>query len=133
MNQEPSFISSVQAGESYRGKGFLGLFGKEVALVIQVSIDDAHPLEKEAKIINEQFINWLKRNGDNCVNLIMVFQAHHDMADQIIDTCQTIVNQDLGFDEVIRKLYSSVGVIDPITGEVRDFKSKWINGKNEFK
>src|SRR5436190_16576176 len=123
--REPMFTSSVKAQEASTPKGPLGLFGKTHALAITVVIDDLHPLEKEMRIINEHYINWLKRRGKDCDELILAFTAPPKSADAILAQCRRLLTQDVGDEKTLAAIDITVLVVDAESEEHREFKLKW--------
>jgi hypothetical protein len=119
------FASSVKAQEASGPKGPLGLFGKTYALAITVIIDDSHPLDKEMRIINEHYINWLKRRGKNCEDLILAFTAPPDSTDAILAQCRRMLMQDVGDEKTLAAMDIAVLVVDPVTEEHKEYKLKW--------
>ena len=123
--REPMFTSSVKAQEASTPKGPLGLFGKTHALAITVVIDDLHPLEKEMRIINEHYINWLKRRGKDCDELILAFTASPNSVDTILDQCRRLLMQDVGDEKTLAAMEITVLVVDAETEEHKEYKLKW--------
>lgn len=119
------FISSVKAQEASGTKGPLGLFGKTYALAITVIIDDLHPLEKEMRIINEHYINWLKRRGKDCDELILAFTAPSNSADAILTQCRRLLMQDVGDEKTLAAMEITVLVVDAESEEHKEYKLKW--------
>jgi len=103
----------------------LGLFGKTYALAITVIIDDLHPLDKEMRIINEHYINWLKRRGKDCEDLILAFTAPSDSTDAILTQYRRLLMQDVGDAKALAAMDITVLVVDSKTEEHREFKLKW--------
>jgi len=123
--QEPMFTSSVKAQEASGPKGLLGLFGKTYALAITVIIDDMHPLKQEMRIINEHYINWLKRRGKGCDELILAFTAPPNSADTILTHCRRLLMQDVGGEKTLAAMDITVLVVDAETEEHKEYKLKW--------
>jgi len=103
----------------------LGLFGKTCALAITVIIDDLHPLENEMRIINEHYINWLKRRGKDCDELILAFTAPPKSADAILAQCRRLLMQDVGDEKTLAAIDITVLVVDAESEEHKEFKLKW--------
>jgi len=119
------FISSVKAQETSGSKGPLGLFGKAYALAITVIIDDLHPLENEMRIINEHYINWLKRRGKACHELIIAFTAATNSTDSILARCRRLLMQDVGDEKTLAAMDITILVVDAESEEHKEYKLKW--------
>jgi hypothetical protein len=119
------FTSSANAREASRPKGPLGLFGKTYALAITVIIDDLHPLEKEIRVINEHYINWLQRRGKGCADFILAFTAPPNSADAILAQCRRLLMQDVGDEKVLAAMEVTVVVVDAETENHKEYKLKW--------
>lgn len=115
------------------GKGLFGLFGTSYALSVTATLDDQHPLEKEIKIINEQFINWLNRHGKQCKTLIIAFNAPHSLVDNIVSLSTELINQPLNHDDVMYDMDIILGIIDPVSQELREFRAGLSNGRMIYK
>ncbi len=119
------FTSSVKAQEVTWNKGPLGLLGKRYGLAIQVIIDDEHPLEQEMRIINEHYINWHKRRGRGCHDLILAFTAPARLKDQIQSQCQRLLRQNVGEERTLAAMDIDLAIVDSETEEVSEYKLKW--------
>jgi hypothetical protein len=119
------FTSSVKAQEASGSKGPFGLFGKCYALMITVIIDDSHPLEKEMRIINEHYVNWLKRRGKGCEDLVLGFTAPANSAEAILTQCRRLLMQDVGNEKTLAAMNIEVVVVDAGTEESKQYKLKW--------
>ncbi len=117
--------SSVKAQEITWNKGPLGLFGKRYGLAIQVVIDDLHPLEKEMRIINEHYINWHRRRGKDCHDLILAFTAPASSKDLIVSSCRRLLMQDVGDEKTLAAMDVDLVVVDSETEETTEYKLKW--------
>jgi hypothetical protein len=119
------FISSVKAQEASGSKGPLGLFGKSYALAITVIIDDAHSLADEMRVINEHYINWLKRRGKSCQDLILGFTAPPNSENAILDQCRRLLMQSVGDEKTLAAMNVEVVIVNAENEESREFKLKW--------
>jgi len=119
------FTSSVKAQEITWNKGPLGLFGKRYGLAVQVIIDNLHPLEKEMQIINEHYINWHKRRGKDCHDLILAFTAHRSSKELILSQCQRLLMQDVGDEKTLAAMDIDLVIVDSQTKEATEHKLKW--------
>jgi hypothetical protein len=119
------FASSVKAQEASGSKGPFGLFGKCHALMITVIIDESHPLEKEMRIINEHYVNWLKRRGKACEDVVLGFTAPPNSETAILNQCRSLLMQDVGDEKTLAALNVEVVVVDADTKESKQFKLKW--------
>ena len=119
------FTSSVKAQEASGSKGPFGLFGKSYALAITVIIDNAHPLDKEMRIINEHYINWLKSRGKDCQDLILAFTAPPNSADAILSQCRRLLMQDVADDKTLAAMNVDVVIVDAETQIDTRYKLKW--------
>lgn len=93
--------------------------------MITVIIDDSHPLEKEMRIINERYVNWLKRHGKHCEDLVLGFTAPANSEEAILTQCRRLLMQDVGDDKTLAAMNVDVVVVDASTGESKQFKLKW--------
>jgi hypothetical protein len=121
---KPTFTSSVKAQEASGPKGPLGLFGKTYALGITVIIDNSHPLEKEMRIVNEHYVDWLKHRGKDCTHLVLGFTADPTLTDAILSQCRRLLMQDLGDEETVAALDVTVVIVDIETEEHKEYKLK---------
>jgi hypothetical protein len=119
------FTSSVKAQEASGAKGPFGLFGKSYALAITVIIDDSHPLEKEMRIINEHYIEWLKRRGKNCVDFVLGFTAPPNSEEAILTQCRRLLMQDAGDEKTLAAMNFNVVVVNSETEESKEYVLKW--------
>ncbi len=119
------FSSSVKAQEITWKKGPLGLLGKRYGMAVQVIIDDEHPLEQEMRIINEHYVNWHKRRGKECHDLILAFTAPGKLKDKIRSQCQRLLMQDIGEERTLAAMDIDLAIVDSATEEVSEYKLKW--------
>jgi hypothetical protein len=119
------FTTSVKAQEASGPKGPFGLFGKSYALVISVTIDGLHPLEKEIRIINEHYVNWLKRRGKNCRDIVLGFTAPPHSEEAILDQCRRLLMQDIGDEMMLAAMNVQVVVVNADSGESKEYQLKW--------
>jgi hypothetical protein len=119
------FTSSVKAQEASGRKGPLGLFGKTYALAMTVIVDDSHPLDKEMPIINEHYINWLKRRGTDCHELMLAFTTSPDLTEAILTRCRRLLMQDVGAEKTLAAMDVTVLVVDAESEEHKEYKLKW--------
>ena len=119
------FVSSVNAREASGPKGPFGLFGKSYALAITVVIDDEHPLDREMRIINEHYLNWLKRRGRNCHELILGFTAPPNSAEAILARCRRLLMQDAGDEKTLAAMEVDVVIVDAESRADTHYKLKW--------
>jgi len=119
------FISSVKTQEASGPKGRFGLFGKTYTLAITVIIDDSHPLDKEMRIINEHYVNWLKRRGKDCRDLIFAFTAPPHSDDAILSQCRRLLMQDAGDKKALAAMEIDVVIVDAETQVDTHYKLKW--------
>jgi hypothetical protein len=119
------FTSSVNAKEASGPKGPFGLFGKTYALAITVIIDDSHPLDNEMRIINEHYVNWLRRRGKDCHELILAFTTSPKLTDAILTQCQRLLLQAVGDEKTLAAMDVTVLVVDIETDEHKEYKLKW--------
>lgn len=128
------FISSVKAHEASGSKGPLGLFGKSYALAITVIIDDSHPLADEMRVINEHYINWHKRRGKSCEDLVLGFTAPPNSETAILEQCRRLLMQSVGDDKTLAAMNVDVVIVNAENEESREFKLKWDpNAKPDIK
>jgi hypothetical protein len=119
------FTSSVNAREVTWPKGPFGLLGNRYGLAITVLIDEWHPLEKEIRVVNEHYINWLKRHGKNCCDLILVFESPASSTEAILAQCRRLLKQDVGDDKTLAAMDIEVGIVDSETKTETQYKLKW--------
>ncbi len=119
------FKSSVKAQEITWNKGPLGLFGKRYGLAIQVIIDDLHPLEKEMRVINEHYVNWHRRRGRDCHDLILAFTAPGNLKDLIVSDCRRLLMQKVGDEKTLAAMDVDLVVVDSETEEATEYKLGW--------
>jgi hypothetical protein len=109
--------TTVKAQEASGPDGF--------GLGISLVIDEDHPVEKEMRIVNEYYINWLARRRTACRDLVMAFEAPPSEFEKIIAQCKLLLNQNLGMNEVVSKLEITVELINLHTGETKELNMKW--------
>ena len=93
--------------------------------MITVIIDDSHPLEKEMRVINEHYVNWLKRRGKQCEDLVLGFTAPANSEEAILNQCRRLLMQDAGDQKTLAAMTVDVVVVDAKTEESKQFKLKW--------
>jgi hypothetical protein len=101
------------------------LFGKCYALAITVVIDGSHPLEKEMRIINEHYINWLNRRGKHCEDLVLGFTAPPNFDAAILAQCRRLLMQDVGNERTLAAMNVDVVVVNAESEESKEYKLKW--------
>jgi len=89
-----------------------GLFSKEYALSVLVNIDNEHPINEEIRHVNEAMIDWFKRHGKSCKDLILTFISDPTLHDEITENCEMLVNQDFEFAPLVQSLAVSIVLMD---------------------
>lgn len=95
----------MQVSEASRKAGW---FSKEYALSVVVTIDNEHPIEQEIRHVNEAMIDWFKRHGKSCKDLLLTFVSDPALHDGITKNCEMLVNQDFEFTPLIQSLAVSI-------------------------
>jgi hypothetical protein len=118
--------STVRFREAYNPEGPAG---KTYALLINLVIDEKHPIEEEIRHINQCFLEWLGRRGAASGRLAIFFEAAPALKDTIREHCERLLLQDLGMEAILQNLMVDIFVLDPATQAETHFNVKWLPPK----
>jgi hypothetical protein len=100
------------------------------ALLINLVIDEKHPIKEEIRHINQCFLEWLGRRGAVGQRLVIAFEAAPALKDTIREHCERLLSQDLGMESIVQNLMADIFIIDPATKAETHFQLKWLRQKN---
>jgi hypothetical protein len=118
-----AYRSTVHFREAYCPEGPMA---KTYALLINLVIDEEHPIEKEIRQINQCFLEWLGRRGATGRRLVIAFEAAPAWNDSIRERCEQLLLQDLGMDAITQNLMTDIFIIDPATKAETHFNLEWL-------
>jgi hypothetical protein len=121
-----SYTSTVRFQEAYYQEGSAA---KTYGLLINLVIDERHPIEKEIRHINQCFLEWLGRRGAAGARLAIFFEAAPALKDTILEHCKRLLMQDLEMETILQNLMVDIFVIDPATRAETHFNFKRLPPK----